>query len=157
LNIEELRRLLPEIQDLFDSYPSGVLGKFGEPFKWENPVSTFCTRNHMKKESEYSLNIYRWANHLLCYIFNRFPPSLCHVNGWVYEMPKISPSGIRPTLYHMLRREYLKPRELRLCGNLLCGLYYALAPANVGYCSDSCAERAKQQRHRKRARSTQHK
>jgi hypothetical protein len=153
LEIKGMGRLVPEIQSVIDSYPKDVLWKFDEPFTWDNPISVLCSRSHIA--NEYSLNIYRWANHLLCHIFNLFPPYLCHVNGIVHEMPKVKPSGIRPALYYMLRREYMKPRELRLCGNPVCGRYYALAPANRGYCSDSCGESAKQRRLRARRGSTE--
>jgi hypothetical protein len=153
LEIKEMGRLLPEIQSLIDSYPQGVFWEFDDPFQWDNPVSMFCTRTCIA--TEYSLNIYRWANHLLCHIFNLFPPSLQHVNGIVHELPQVKPSGIRSTLYHMLRLEYRYPRELRPCGNPVCGGYFALDRGNKKYCSDSCKASNNQRNHRKRARLTQ--
>ena len=148
LKIKEIGTLLVEIQGLIDSYPNDVLWESDDPFTWDNPISSFCSRDHIDKD--YSLNNYRWANYLLCHIFNLFPPRLDQVNGIVHEMPKLKPSGIRPILYYMLRLEYLSPRELRLCARPGCGGYFAPDRRDATYCSDSCQNIDKQRRFRER-------
>lgn len=99
------------------------------------------------------LSIVTDAHNVLCRIFNSFPLALCYGHGVTVEMPRISPLGIRPALYFMLRSDYVFNRRIRLCAVPNCGSYFVADRSDTRHCSEDCRNRARQKRHYAKRRS----
>ncbi len=71
---------------------------------------------------------------------DRFPPSLTYFAGRPAELPPHSLKGVLPTLYFMLRKDYLasQPR-IASCANVNCRKLFAIERAGQRFCSAHCS------------------
>jgi hypothetical protein len=94
-------------------------------------------------------------NGAICEILNAFPPSVQYLpkkqskNGnnlpRAVEMPRSDlVFGIRPLLYFMLRTDYLRGWELRLCRREGCGEWFRPTGKRPHHCAPECARRHRQ-------------
>jgi hypothetical protein len=81
------------------------------------------------------------ARIVLCELVNVFP-SLAFPNP--PEMHSYLSFGIRPLLYSVIRREFLQPRDVGICGNTQCRNFFEVERAGQRYCDDECSRSQRQ-------------
>ena len=114
-------------QEVLDRYPKNIAwelnsphGAYDEPFLWRNKYESLC-KGKNSLFMELSVHFVRFANDLLCDVLNQFPLTLHSADGVIHELPTVRPTGIRSALYYMLRSDYLKKREIKLCAGEIAG------------------------------------
>jgi hypothetical protein len=55
--------------------------------------------------------------------------------------------GIRPLLYSLLRREFLYPRGLKVCANIMCRNLFEVERAGQQFCDELCSRRERQRQY----------
>lgn len=103
----EHRRMFPLYEDRILEGFALLAAKEAEKLPW----ITFGIADRHLSESHPRNEIIRFANLGLCHLLDRYPPILVPHNGRVDQLPKHRPEGILPTLYFMLREDYMLGRQ----------------------------------------------
>ena len=114
-------------------------------FPWHDPSldQTFFVELCLQHEDYVSL--FRVANQVLCRLLDKFPPKLHFDEGQLYELPQQTVTGVRPTLYFMLRREYQLNCLIRTCEE--CGKAFEVKRAGSRFCNEPCSHRNRQRKY----------
>lgn len=93
------------------------------------------------------------VNDAICDVLNAFPTYIQYLAARPNERPKVVEMprsdltfGIRPILYFMLRSDYLRGWEMRLCSRIGCGIWFRPTGHRPHHCSALCARRARQKK-----------
>lgn len=89
--------------------------------------------------------ILRVGHSVICELVNAFPALVQTWGETVVEAPHWDLScGIRPVLYHLLRREYLSKSGIAVCRNASCRSLFEIERSEQHYCSDICSRKQRQ-------------
>jgi len=85
------------------------------------------------------------AHSTICELINAFSPCVYPWGQTAIEGPHWDLSfGIRPILYHILRREYLSKNGVEVCRNTDCRQWFEVERAEQHYCSEVCSRKQRQ-------------
>jgi hypothetical protein len=119
--------------------------------EWRNEPSESATREELHKWRTVMQYEFRdwtpihFGHFTVAAALNRFPKRIQasrSQNGrWITEeLPEVDTTGIRPTLYSMLRDDYLS-RSIARCPERGCGQFFRITHKGKSYCSAQCARR----------------
>jgi|GEM_PF-2009023 len=85
------------------------------------------------------------AHHVICELVNAFSPVVYTWGKKPVEAPDIDlTGGIRPILYYILRREYLRGGGIGICRNIECRHLFEIERSGQEFCSDLCSRHQRQ-------------
>jgi hypothetical protein len=86
----------------------------------------------------------RYAQIALCQLLNAFSPRLVPVRKEISEYPPYENSGILPALYFMLRQDYMRGQEIKICGRGDCGAFFVVERSGQQFCGAECSRKQRQ-------------
>lgn len=88
-----------------------------------------------------------YAHHVICRLLNKFPPIVTFFDDYlVRELPLNAPEGVLPTLYFLLRRDYLaEARSIANCAN--CNRLFQVIRKDQHCCSPKCSHQFRNRKH----------
>jgi hypothetical protein len=89
-------------------------------------------------------DVRRYALIALCNLLNAFSPRLVPVRNEILEYPPYENSGILPALYFMLRQDYLRRQEIKICGRADCGAFFIVERSGQQFCGAGCSQKQRQ-------------
>lgn len=108
-------------------------------------VDKFYADNHGANEPLAAPDALSSAHSALCTLINAFEVRLYLWGDHAVEAPHWNlRGGIRPLLYYILRREYLKGSGIEICRNSDCRQVFEIERAGQEFCSDLCSRRQRQ-------------
>jgi hypothetical protein len=85
------------------------------------------------------------SHHVICELVNAFAPLVYLWGDAPVEVPHWDLiGGIRPILYYILRREYLKAGGINICRNTECRDLFEIERLGQEFCSDVCSRLQRQ-------------
>jgi len=82
---------------------------------------------------------------VICVLVNTFRPVVYYWGNRPVEAPGWDlTGGIRPILYYILRREYLKVRGVGICRNTECRDVFEIERSGQEFCGEECSRRQRQ-------------
>ena len=92
-----------------------------------------------------SANPVTCGHYVICELVNAFRPVVYVWGDTPVEAPEHDlTGGIRPVLYHILRREYLHAAGVGVCRNMQCLEVFDIERAGQEFCSELCSRRQRQ-------------
>jgi hypothetical protein len=146
LNADDWELLASETMSLNTAGPKGatVQARFRKSFEYRLSKTGPVLASPLRKGgvSTAGLDMVRLlANWELCSLLNKYPPVVSFFDQYhVRELPINSAEGILPTLYFLLRQDYLaEGRSIRNCAS--CGRLFTATRKNLRCCSPNCSHR----------------
>ena len=91
-----------------------------------------------------SKKLQEYGRIVLCILFNSFPPRLVPTADRLQELPAYDVTSILPTLYFMLRQDYLHDKGIATCSRTGCGAFFAVERYGQRFCSADCSQLQRQ-------------
>ena len=96
----------------------------------------------------------RSGHWIVCELLNAFGPTVFLWGEHGVEGPSLDLRyGIRPLLYYMVRRAYLRPGSVDMCANQQCRDLFEIERANQQFCNEICSRQQRQREYWKKAGS----
>jgi hypothetical protein len=86
----------------------------------------------------------RYAQIALCMLLNAFSPVLIPIRKGITEFPLYEDSGTLPALYFMLRQDYMRHQETKICARADCGAFFVVERSGQRFCTADCSRKQRQ-------------
>jgi hypothetical protein len=88
--------------------------------------------------------LHRYALIALCMLLDAFLPRLIPVRNVIREYPPYEDSGILSALYFMLRQDYMRDQEIKICARADCGAFFVVERSGQRFCTADCSTKQRQ-------------